>query len=232
MKKTENNGIPAKIRTIKRNNEDRYAIFESEDYSGALKELKKILSKKQALPKEEVFRFLSYPMVASDFMDLYPFFHEDGLLAEIELFIIERLDDPDRLYVSDLIEFAMDFGLNLPYEKCLGFLNVYKDDHTYVVLASIGYITANIRMLYIAEIVKGLEGVLNNPEQNQSSQIKAALGLFRITMKRRYLNDLMDLVVAGHPDNKDLMRNLLKWEYNHKRYFDYADTLHAICRKY
>lgn len=167
------------------------------------------------------------------FLKEYGGFDEHNLPV-VHRYILENLDHPDRMFVSDLIEFAEEFDLDLPYEKCLDLLwwecppESDENDEHFVVMAVIDYLAQNIKGHYIERIVKGLERIINNRNQYQSTQVHADLLLFRITHKRKYLMDLIDLVV--NLDHRKLINNLLKSPCYQQRYFDYHDFLKTICQ--
>jgi hypothetical protein len=134
----------------------------------------------------------------------------------------------DSIFVSDLIEFSTYWGLSIPYEKCLSFLERWGDDDDYLALSSIDYILENLRYSYIDEIYKLLYSILHNPESNQSTQVKSAFALLRITGRKVFLTDLIDLVVNGNANNKLLLNNILSLKYNSSLYFDYYDILKSM----
>jgi len=181
---------------------------------------------------EEDFKFifsLEEKLLISDFLENYNNFTEDNLLY-VQKFIIKNLEDTNKLFVSDLIEFATEFDLNLPYQKCLNFLDNNSDDNSYVLLSTIFYISKKINFQYINQIHQKLNNILNNPQHNQSAQVTAAFVLFRITHNKQYYNDLIDLVVNGHKDNKILLQNILNLEYNQPTFFSFNEELNLICK--
>jgi len=200
----------------------------SAEYEISVKSLKEILPSK-AISDGDLLEILSVEnkLVVGDFLQQYSNFSE-GNLKVIERYINENLDHADRLYVSDLIEFATDQNLDLMYRRCLDFLKQYEDDNTYVQLASIEYIFKNLRFSHIKEIFNSLSSILDNPECNQSNQVLSAFVLFRITANNKFLNDLIDLVVNGDEDNRKFLGNLLKLDYNDAKYFEYSNILKSI----
>lgn len=170
---------------------------------------------------------LENTLIIGDFLEKYKNFKENDLRI-IESYINRNLDNSDRLFVSDLIEFSTSWCLYLPYEKCLSFLKRQGDDDDYVLLASIDYIFENLKLYFIEEIYKLLNDILHNPESNQSAQVKAAFVLFRITNKKNFLVDLIDLVVNGVEDNKLLLSNMLSLNHNNSLYFEFYDVLKSI----
>lgn len=200
----------------------------STDYSIASNCLNSLL-KDNGINKVDIRELLALDntLIIGDFLEKYDAFDSEDLL-ELEEYINNNLDHSDRLFVSNLIEFATDWELSINYKKCIDFLGKYGDDDDYVVLASIDYVFENLRMAEIENIYRSLHSILNNPEQNRSTQIKAAFALFRITHRKEFLTDLTDLVVNGDENNKLLLKNILTVKYNSKEYFDYHDKLKAI----
>ncbi|GAB2808399.1 hypothetical protein [Ferruginibacter profundus] len=198
------------------------------DYTLARKVLKTVLAKGKMKPVEiNTLLTLKNNLIISEFLESYKHFTKEDLVS-IELFIVNNLDHKDRLFVSDLIEFAYEWNLSLPYEKCIAFLKKFNGDNTYVQLASIDYVFLNLKFQFIDEIYIALNAILQNPQCNQSNQVLAAFYLFRITYKKEFLIDLLDLVVNGDSDNKKLLKNILKINYNSSKYFEYYDTLKSI----
>ena len=203
----------------------------SEDYSVASKCLDNIL-KEDNLDSEDIKSLLTLnnKLIISDFIEGYGNFNQESLNI-VEDFINKNLDHDDRLFVSDLIEFATIWNLSLNYKKCINFLKKYGNDEDYVLLAAIDYIFENLRISEIDEIYDSLYLILHNPESNQSAQVKAAFVLFRITGKKEFLADLIDLVINGHADNKLLLGNILSLKHNGASYFEYFDILKIISSK-
>lgn len=170
---------------------------------------------------------LDNKLIIGDFLEKYSDFNKDDLKI-LETYISDNLDHSDRLFVSDLIEFATSWGLYLPYDKCIGFLNKYGDDDDYVLLSTIEYVFENLRFSAIDDIYRLLYSVLHNTECNQSAQITAAFALFRITGKKEFLSDLIDLVVNGNENNKTLLQNILSLKHNGPDFFDHYYILKAI----
>ena len=189
---------------------------------------------RQDLTNEQIMEILHWKdlFVVGRFLHEYDFEEED--LPIIHSFILNNLDHEDRLFVSDLIEVATELDLELPYLKCLEFLDWKakadsdEDDQHYVVMATIDYVFKNLKQKYIARIVDSLNNILNNRNSYQSTQVRADFVLFRITQKQKYLWDMIDLVI--NEKHQGLLNNILKDEYNRQRYFEYHDFLKLICR--
>lgn len=200
----------------------------SPEYSISSKLLKEILSKEK-ISDDDLTAILSLNnlLTIGDFLQKFKDFSENNLKL-IETYINENLDHSDRLFISDLIEFATDWNLSLPYKKCIGFLKKYNDDDTYVQLASIEYVFKNLKFQFIDEIYNSLYAILNNSECNQSNQVMSAFVLFRITAKKEFLIDLLDLVVNGDLDNKVLLKNILALKFNSNEYYEYSSLLKSV----
>ena len=166
-----------------------FAGLNSLDYTIASKVLNSLLDKQLELEDIKQIMSIENKLIIADFLGEYTYF-SDNDLAYINSYITINIDNEDRLFVSDLIEFAIEFNLSLPYEKCLDFLLNHKDENAYVLLAAIDYIFENLNFYYIDTIVLRFENIINNPEHNQSAQVKASFALFRITLDEKYLLDL------------------------------------------
>jgi len=187
--------------------------------------LNKIIKRKLCFEDIKTILSLNSMLLIGEFLNNYKHFDNNDL-RYIEQYILKNLDNEDKLFVSDLIEFATYWEFLLPYEKCLDFLKVYEGDNTYVQLAVIDYIFENLKFSYIPEIVKLLQEILDSKEMFNSSKVKAAFVMFRITMKKKYLEDLTDLVITE--DYRKLLQNMLKQKYNSQKYFDYHNLLKNI----
>jgi len=207
--------------------------LESADYTIAYNSLAGILAKGKLnrFAFEEILS-LRNKLIVGDFLEEYQFFSKRDL-DYMRRYIISHLDHQNRLFVSDLIEFASYWEIELPYKKCLFFLETYSDfieiesDNSCVLMALLDYISINIKLEHIKQIKGYLDKILNNPLQEQSCQVRAAFILFRITHKRKYLEDLIDLAVntEGHVE---LIKNILEKPHNAQDYFDYHDLLHIL----
>jgi hypothetical protein len=183
------------------------------EYSISSKALQTIL--KEKITNEDIIKIFSSNnyLIIADFLEEFDKYDENTL-KYIENYIINHLDDKDRLFVSDLIEFATEWGLSIPYEKCIGFVKVCGKDDDYVGIASIDYIYTNFKLNYFDDIYKVLNIVINNTEYNQSAQLRAAMTLFRYTHNKKYYLILKSLVEKGDENNRVLLKNKLNYFYN------------------
>lgn len=205
----------------------RVDILNSKEYSTARAELQSILKQgKLSQSSIDVILSIDNKLIISDFLEQYLFFDEEDIVR-MENYIINNIGNSDRLFVSDLIEFATYWEIELSYDLCINLLGNYKDDDHYVLLAVMSYIFENMKLAYIDDIVKGLIKVVNNSDQLESALVKAYFILFRVTQKKDYLTSLINLVEDGN--QKELLSNILKLEYNRQEYFDYHDFLKGFC---
>ncbi|WP_269225287.1 hypothetical protein [Flavobacterium eburneipallidum] len=155
------------------------------------------------------------------FFNEYKNFKKEDFLF-IEKFINENLISENKDFISDLIYFAVDFGLDLNYEKILSFLITEKEDLDCLVLACLEYINMNIKFLYIEEIIKKLEYVIENIIYHQNEQLLASLILYRITYKSNYLDFIQELIGFDN-SNLNFLNNILQTKPYDKDYFNLTD---------
>ena len=139
----------------------------AEYYTDSEKCLLKIMKKKLSIDKIKEILDLENKLIAGAFLTKYQHF-DDNDLKYMEQYILDNLDHENKMFVSDLIEFATCWELQLPYRKCIEFLTVHKEDNTYVQLSAIDYIFENLKFSYILEIVKALQEILDSKEMNNS----------------------------------------------------------------
>ena len=159
------------------------------------------------------------------FLDNYVFFNNNHLQM-IESYINENLDDKDMDFVSDLIDFATRYTLNLNYPKLIEFLGNDSEKAHFVVLSSLFYISENIKLKYIDDLLQAMENILNNPDYYQNVQILASLFLFRNTHKKKYLDEIKDWF-SDSEANRIFLQNILALPYYQEEYFD-RETLQTV----
>lgn len=152
------------------------------------------------------------------FFSEYSFFSKDDFL-HIEKFTNENLESENLDFVSDLIYFATDFGLDLNYTKILELTIIDNIDNDCIVLACLQYLHANIKLLYIDIIVKNLEHITNTTIYHQNEQLLASLILFRITHKTNYLDFITELINYDN-SNLEFLSNSLKDKSYDSMYFN------------
>ena len=155
------------------------------------------------------------------FFNEYCLFDNNNFLL-IEKYTNNNLDINDKDFVSDLIYFARDFGLDLNYKKIISFLIIEIEDNNCFVLACLEYLSLNIKFLYIEQIIKNLKYIRNNVIYNQNEQVLASLILFRITQNSNYLLFVKELIEYDNTNLKYL-NNSLKEEMYDEKYFNLSE---------
>ena len=198
------------------------------EYGDAYSGLERLLKINRISNKDlDIILHTGNKLLIGEFLELYDAFTESNLKL-IESFINANLLHENRLFVSDLIEFASEWGLRINYDLLIGFLSVYKGDETYVQLASIDYVYRYMNLTKLDEIYNALYSILQNPRCNQSSQVKASFVLLRITNNEVFLEDLIDLLINGCKENRELMKNMLSQHFNGPKYFKYYNLLFLL----
>lgn len=200
----------------------------SKNYQLALSGLKSLIVKNR-LSKNDVLTILNLnnKLIIDDFFRLQSSFSESTLLIT-EKFVNENLNHRNKLFVSDLIEIAIDFNLNLNYNNCIKLLDKNKGDNQYVLLSIIDYIVLNLKSNYISEILNRFEIILNNKKNSSSVRIKVVFYLYRITFNKKYLIKLSHLVKNDNY-NIDLVKNILKEKLNEQKHFaDHKTILNIL----
>lgn len=96
--------------------------LKSTDYSTASQALDELINNGKVSTEELSFILtLDNLLIIGEFLEKYKEFSTTDLQS-IEIFINNNLENPDRLFVADLIEFATSWALSLDYNKCLEFL--------------------------------------------------------------------------------------------------------------
>lgn len=160
------------------------------------------------------------------FMELYDNLSEEDI-ALIAAYVIEGLNDSDKRYVSALIDFALDWNVNLPYAPLLKFLNDVTEDGFSLLLSTLDYITEHVNGVYAVQLYDQLDQIINNPEYYMVAQIRALFLLFWLTHKREHLADLIEFVVSG--GHKKLMASILSAPDRSQKYFEYHDFILTAC---
>ena len=156
--------------------------------------------------------------LVESFLVEYAHFHEKELLY-IENFINSNLEHENKEFLSDLIYFATDFGLDINYKRILKFLIIEVEDNNFLVLASLHYLSENIKFLYIDSIIDNLIYIRDNEVYHQNEQLLASLILFRITHKPDYLVFVKELIEHDE-SNLEFFNNVIKDDMYDQKYFN------------
>ncbi len=163
--------------------------------------------RKLALAEIEYILNLKNKQLVSIFFDEYKYFSQQDFLL-IENFTNKNLSHTQKDFVSDLIYFAADFGLDLRYKKVLSLLIVKKEDVHCLVLSCLEYLSRNIKLIYVEELLENLEFIINSSHYHQNEQLHASLILYKITHKLEYLNFTKELLNYDE-SNIDYLRNMI-----------------------
>ena len=200
---------------------DKLLAINSMPFSEAVKLINELCNENIKLSLSQINFILNIneKELVNIFFDEYKYFDQKDF-SLIEDFININLETENKNYLSDLIYFATDFGLNINYEKILSLLLVYGEDLECVVLGCLEYINKNVKFLYIEELVKNLEYVQNNIFYHQNEQLLASLILYRITHKAKYLDFITELLDSDE-SNLEILKNKLKEKMFTNDYFDF-----------
>ena len=196
-------------------------------FSEGYKIIKEICEKKLELSHEEILYILNLKEkeLVATFLSEYSLFGQESL-SLIEKFINSNLDDSNLDFVSDLIYFANDFGLDLNYHKILEFTLIDDEDVDFIVLACLQYLHSNIKLLYVETIIKNLEYIRDNTQYHQNEQLLASLILFRVTHKIEYLDFVTELINFDN-SNLEFLKNTLKDKSYNSAYFKIPNALNV-----
>lgn len=178
----------------------------------------KLVKKSKLITNEELNVILnSGDFVVNIFIDNYVKLTPEQF-SIIENYINKNLDHENRLFVSDLIEFSTDFGLNLNYlQVCNLILDVSENNH-FVVLASVEYIYQNYKLSFISQTFAVLDQIIDNPYYYENVQCSALFALYRITGKLKYVKRIKTLL-KDSKENQTYVSNKLKKLHNKEKYF-------------
>lgn len=201
-------------------------------YIEAYNKLSELLRSDLKLHHNDIKLILNWKekQLITDFFNEYSYFSREDF-TYLESFINLNLGHSNKDFVSDLIYFAMDFGLNLNYTEILSMIIIDEADEDCLVLGCLEYISMNIKFLYIDEIIEKLEYVINHTVYHQNEQVCAGMALYRITMKNSYLDFVQELIDYDET-NLTYLNNTLKGEMYSEKYFDSSDFNTKVKRRY
>lgn len=155
------------------------------------------------------------------FLSEYSLFDQDDFQF-IEHFTNLNLENDNTDFVSDLIYFASDFGLDLSYDKILKMVIKNKGDENCLVLSILEYLLMNFKFIYIGELFKTLIYVRDSKDYFQNEQILSSVILFKISNKSEYLNFVVELLESDK-SNMEFFNNLMMRPIFNKNYFNSID---------
>lgn len=148
----------------------------------------------------------------------------------IEEFIRKNLFDNDKLFASELIGIANDWGITSIYKSCIDFIRNKKEDHL-IILESIYMIFEHLDLDFLEEVYEVLENIIASKEYYQSCQTASAFYLLRMSGQEKYFRNIIDYVENGQEMNRNILTNILSQEYNQQKYFSYHDLLMGVINK-
>ncbi|WP_131327861.1 hypothetical protein [Chryseobacterium vrystaatense] len=155
------------------------------------------------------------------FLSEYSLFDQDDFQFT-EHFTNLNLENDNTDFVSDLIYFASDFGLDLSYDKILKKVIKNKGDENCLVLSILEYLLMNFKFIYIGELFKTLIYVRDSKDYFQNEQILSSVILFKISNKSEYLNFVVELLESDK-SNMEFFNNLMMRPIFNKNYFNSID---------
>lgn len=202
----------------------------STDFQIANRHLKEVI-KKSNLSDNDLLKILMLDnkLIISEFFHLQPKFSTSNLIVT-ENFINANLGHKNKLFVSDLLEIAVDFNLNINYRKCIGLLKKHKADNYYVLMSAMEYIYSNLKTNYISEIIPEFTRIMNSKEIAIPARLKASFYLYRITYKKIFYTKLKR-ITANDPYNKEIVLNLLKNDSNQLKNFEGYKSVLEITKR-
>lgn len=159
------------------------------DYPEASKALTNIINSKLNLSEINEILNLDSKTIIGDFLEKYDKFSRDELKT-MESYINKHYNHGDLMFVSDLIDFANSWGLNIDYTLYLPLLKKNSKEYGLVVLSLILYIQNNFNYYYFREVKDIFKGILNDSKYFQNAQISAAICLYRHTHKTKYIKEI------------------------------------------
>jgi F0F1-type ATP synthase delta subunit len=183
--------------------------LDSLSFQEANKSIMDFVSSNQTLSDnelEQLFKVQNKLLVA-EVLETYTKF-DSAQLLHIENYINSSFDLEDRFFVSDLIDFAGSWSLNLNYERLLTFLSSKSEEENFVVLSTVNYILENVKYNYHIDIIEKCEAILDDSEYFQNVQISAALCLYRISNDSKYLIEIGDWFDDSE-QNREYLTNVL-----------------------
>lgn len=147
-------------------------------------------------------------LVVGEFLLNYKFFTKHNM-SEIHNFILQNLTNNDKLFVSDLIDFATENQLSLPQDKCCRFLEDCGGDSDYAQIAFLDYLLYGKSEIINKKIEHLLVTIIENNCCSIYSQLRACILLYSLRHQRQYL---LKVIAYTQIDDacKTLLRNIVK----------------------
>lgn len=157
------------------------------------------------------------------FLNEYKLFDQEDFRF-IEHFINFNLENDNKDFVSDLVYFATDFGLDLNYDKIIKMVIENKGNEDCLVLSILEYLLMNFKFIYIEELLNVLIYVRDNKDYFQNEQLLSSVILYKISNQSEYLKFAKELIDSDK-SNKEFFNNLMKRNIFNKKYFQNIELL-------
>jgi len=144
---------------------------------------------------------------------------------ELKKFIKRNLHHEDDCFVSDLIEFAMYWGIEDFWDDCIAFIE-NPEINSIIIIVAIDYIFYCMTFEKISETVEAFQKVIDSAEYYQNCQTVASLFLFRLTHNKEYFDYLKESMDLDSGNNRIVLKNVLEWECHQQKYFAYHDEMY------
>lgn len=183
-------------------------LINSPSYEDNLVGLHKLLNKK-LIQKSELCDLLlnENHLIVGEFLLNYRYFTTDNINIIFE-FILKNISNADKLFVSDLIDFATNNQLSLPFRKCYFLLEQCGGDNDYSQIAYLDYLLYCEKEFVDEKLEHLLNSIIENTCCSMYSQLRANIILYVINHKSRYISNIVAYTQIDDAC-KTLLRNIL-----------------------
>lgn len=166
-------------------------LLNSSSYQDNIKGLSQLLRKK-TFSNSELLNMLHQDnrLVVGEFLLRYRHFNKQNL-SLIHHFVLQNLYDEDKLFVSDLIEFATNYSWPLPLQKCYTFLKQCGGDDDYPQIAFLNHLLFFRTDVWDEKLEDLLNAIVDNNCCSIYAQLRACMLLYKFTRKKRYVSNVI-----------------------------------------
>lgn len=183
-------------------------LLNSPYYQDNVKGLRRLLRKK-TFSNSELLKVLHQDnrLVVGEFLLRCRHFSKQNL-SIIHHFVLQNLYDEDKLFVSDLIEFATDYSWPLPLQKGYTFLKQCGGDDDYPQIAFLNHLLFFRTDVWDEKLEDLLNAIVDNNCCSIYAQLRACILLYRFTRKNWYLTNILAYCLIDD-DCKVLLDNIV-----------------------
>ena len=204
-------------------------LLESSSPNDNSKGFNKLL-KKQFIrnPELKIFLHNKNRQLVGDFLLNYEYFTSNNISA-IHQFILQNLSNTDKLFVSDLIDFAVDYQLPIPVRQCYCLLERFGDDDDYPQISFLNYLLVNKPAVDCKKLERLLNNIIDNKRCSIYAQLRASILLYELNQKKRYV---FNVIAYTQIDDacKILLDNILSNIQETKIHRAYGSILNQISK--